>query len=561
MLLYRIAILPSILYKGVRPMEIREHRLSLHLPLAKDYVENYSSVAELFDYDPFSEDSSLLRYRQLQEQSLRCSREQLVEVLRGYNQQIQNHPHAMAQVERLQNPDAVVVIGGQQPGVLTGPLYTIHKVITLLSLAKQEESRLGVPVIPVFWIAGEDHDWDEVNHVFFANTENRIKKHTLNMRVKNKASISHIAYEPDEVKSFVDQFLDQQVRTEHTAELRAMLYREIDASQSYSHFFARLLVTLFGEDGLVLIDAADPSVRAIEGEMFRQLLKENRHISKRLLEASERVTQMGYTPQVESKLESAQLFVYQNGERLALEFDGDAYRLKGYAQSMDIEDLIDLTYTDPSKFSCNVVTRPLMQEYLFPVLAFIGGPGEISYWALYREIFHHLGLRLPIIIPRITMSLVERQVQRLEESYQLSFDDLIHHLDERKEAWLNSQDELNTTSRFEHLVEELRQLYQPLQQELASFDSQLLEISEKNLARMVDQVGYLERKTRNALEKRHQTVLLQFERAKQSLVPNGKPQERLLNPYSFINKYGFEWWATFKKLPYVVNGLHKEVRL
>ncbi len=541
-------------------MEIREHRLSFHLPLARDYVEKFSSVAELYDYDPHREESTFERYQQLQEQSLRCDRMQLLEVLRLYNNQINNHPNAMAQIERLGNLDSVVVIGGQQPGILTGPLYTIYKVITLLSLAKREEARLGVPVVPVFWIAGEDHDWDEVNHVFLITSEDRIQKERLTTRVNNKASISHIPFDREVVKQHIDQFLDQQLRTEHTALLREQLYHEIEASSSYGHFFARLIVTLFGEDGIVLIDSVDPNLRSIEGEMFRKLLKENRVISQLLLEASEEVTRRGYTPQVESKHEHANLFVYQNGERNALDLQGEHYQLRSTNEFLDIEQLIRLAESDPARYSCNVVTRPLMQEYLFPVLAFVGGPGEISYWGLYRRIFHHMGMRLPIIYPRITMSLVERHVQKLQESFDLSFDDL-QTLDKYKEGWLASQDDSNRAELFSQVIEGIQQVYEPLQKDLAAFDSSLEAISKQNLVRILDQVAFLERKTRDALEKRHQAVLFQFDRAQRSLMPNGGPQERTLNLYSYINKYGFEWWNRFKKQSFTVNGLHKEVRI
>lgn len=546
--------------RGYR-MEIREHRLSFHLPLARDYVENYPSVAELFDYDPLNELSTHLRYKQLKEQNLRCNRSRLVDVLHAYNGQIGNHAKAMAQVERLRNPDSVVIIGGQQPGVLTGPLYTIYKVITILSLAKREELRLGVPVIPVFWIAGEDHDWDEVNHVFLITSDDRIQKERLTTRVHNKASISHVPFDRDTVKQYIDQFLDLQPRTEHTASLRAHLYHEIEGSNSYSQFFAQLLVSLFGNDGLVLIDSADPSLRAIEGEMFHRIVQSNRVISELLAEASNEVTRRGYVPQVESKLEHANLFLVHQGERVALDLEGDLYRLRNTNERLSHNQLLQLAESEPERLSCNVVTRPLMQEYLFPVLGFVAGPGEISYWALYRHIFHHLGMRLPIIYPRITMSLMERHVQRLAENYHLSFDDLNHHLDQCKEDWLTSQDQEGRKQQFDQVRAQIQQLYQPLKGKLAAFETSLGGLSEQNLARILDQVAYLERKTKEALEKRHQAVLSQFDRAKRSLMPNGGPQERTLNLYSFINKYGFEWWNSFKNLSFSVNHLHKEVRL
>lgn len=541
-------------------MEIREHSVSFHLPLARDYVENFASVAELFDYNPYNDTSTEGRYQQLQAQHLRCNREQLIDVLRQYNERIGNTPQAFSQLERLADPRSVVVVGGQQPGIMTGPLYTVHKVITILTLAKQEEARLGVPVIPVFWIAGEDHDWDEVNHVYVA-TDSRIKKHTIGTRLTKKASISHIPFDSAEVRNYIDKFMDAGLRTEYTNSLRERLHHELQASSSYSDFFARLIVLLFGEEGIVLVDSADASLRSLEGEMFRAILQHNVSISDLLQEASNEVIRKGYTPQVESKHNHANLFIYKDGERVALDRAEDHYVIRNSNDQLTQQELIDLTYTSPSSFSCNVVTRPLMQEYLFPVLAFVGGPGEISYWALYRRIFEIFGMRMPLLVPRITMSLVERHVQRLAEEHQLSFADLNDNIDARREQWLSEQEHSNNEHLFVHVKQEIRSLYASLRQELQAIDAQLPALSDSNLSRILDEVAYLERKTRESVERKHEAVLSQYERAKQALTPTGKPQERIYNIFSYINLYGFSWWQSFKKLPFVVNGQHKEIQL
>lgn len=247
--------------------------------------------------------------------------------------------------------------------------------------------------------------------------------------------------------------------------------------------------------------------------------------------------------------------------REALIREENGFRLRNQGTLYTKEEMIQLTYSAPERFSCNVVTRPLMQEYLFPVLAFVGGPGEISYWALYRDIFHQLGMNMPILIPRITMTIVDRAIQRFADQFDLSFDDLIHHLDERKETWLQSQDMSDSEQVIMETKERIRELYQPLREELVTVDPTFAAITEKNLAKVLDQVRYLERKLRETLERRHAATLAQFTHAKQSLMPNGSFQERTLNIFMYINLYGMDWWNSFKSRSFVLNGLHKEVRL
>lgn len=544
-------------------MEIREHHVPFHLPLAKAYVEDYRSVAGLYEYNPFHPESYHQRKSTLLEKKspLRCSREALVEALRAYNIRIMNHANSLNNIERLLDPHAVVVIGGQQPGILTGPLYTIYKIITILQLAKREEARLGLPVIPVFWIAGEDHDWDEVNHVYAWKSDRTLHKKVLPTRVKGKRSLSHLPLHKEEIVQFIQELFEAEQLTEHSDGVRERIIALLDGCKNYSDFFARLLIALFGDEGLVLIDSADPIVRQLEGEMFAELIKENEAISRYFQEGCDAVVKLGYTPQVENNPISSFLFIYENGERLLLERADEQFRIRNGNKIWRREELIDLAMNNPELFSCNVVTRPLMQEFLFPVLAFVGGPGEISYWGLYRRIFRHFGMEMPIIVPRMTFTLVERHVQKLQEDYQLSFSDLIFHLEERKREWLDSQDNQNIKAGFDQVREEIAHLYRPLQAKLAEMNQGLARLSEQNLKRILDQVGYLETKANQAFAEKHQAVLKQFERAKQSLIPNEKPQERIYNLFTFINKYGWSWWEHFKRLTFDINHLHKEIRL
>jgi bacillithiol biosynthesis cysteine-adding enzyme BshC len=542
-------------------MEIREHRISFHLPLARAYVEDFPSVSNLYDYDPNHPDSYIERLHHLRNTSGRCNRDRLVNALMQYNKRIGNHLNSIKLIEKLNYHDAVVVVGGQQPGILTGPLYSVYKVMTLLQLAKREEQRLGVPVIPVFWIAGEDHDWDEVNHIHVPDGEWSIRKQRITNLVTGKRSISHIEIRREEWTDFVSRFMASHPSSEYAETIERELMELLEEGSSLSELFARTFVSWFGEHGLVLVDSAAPELRSLEGELFAQIIERNDQITRLLVSAMEQVQQMGYPPQVDANKEHANLFFYFDGERLPIDKQEHRFYLRNGMLSWSREDLLELASTHPHLFSCNVVTRPLMQEFLFPVLAFVGGPGEISYWGLYREIFHLFGYKMPIIIPRLSITLIERHVQKLTDRYGLTFLELINKLDEKKNEWLKSQEDYDYSEKFQLIRAEITKLYRPVMEILPKIEKGLLHLSEQNLKRILDQVTYLEKKTSRSLENRYRATLSRFERAKASVIPDGKPQERIYTPYTFIIRYGMDWWKSFISLPLEVNNTHKEIIL
>src|SRR5690625_1562886 len=152
--------------------------------LINDYRNNNNNIMQYFDYSPFHDYEK--RVNDLQNRLFK--REQLTDVLFTMNKSWDAPQTTFDNIEKLKNNNSVVVIGGQQAGLLTGPLYTINKIISIIQFAKQKEKELGIPVIPVFWIAGEDHDFDEINHVFLPN-HGEMEKYKHPQNILKKQSI------------------------------------------------------------------------------------------------------------------------------------------------------------------------------------------------------------------------------------------------------------------------------------------------------------------------------------------------------------------------------------
>ncbi|WP_027414484.1 bacillithiol biosynthesis cysteine-adding enzyme BshC [Aneurinibacillus terranovensis] len=537
-------------------MRVEQLQLPLAQKLSHDYVHDFSKVKSFYTYSPYEEASFKKRLDWLAGHPV-AHRTQLVEGLRGYNFEIGNdHPRVMENIERLYGNDTYVVIAGQQAGILTGPLYTIYKAMTILQTAKEQEKNLGIPVVPVFWIAGEDHDFDEVNHVY-TQIGGEAEKIKLNMEPVDRKSVSHLDVPPETLRNFIETFFNGQIQTEHTAELKRQLFGLAETSPTLTDFFARIMAWFFGNQGLILVDSASGFMRELEKKGFSRVIRYNEEINTCIFQQSERLIGEGYHKQVETTTDNAQFFLYREGKRMGVERLPDGtFQTRDGKERYSPKQLLALLKENPQQFSANVVTRPLMQELIFPTLAFVGGPGEIGYWGMYRNYFELLELELPVILPRATFSLIDRTVQKYMDKYKLTVEDVFFSLAEKKADALKARDTLGIDERFEQVKSEIEHLYKPLMGELTQIEKGLSHLGEKNLKRILDQVSYYERKARESFANRHDVLLRQFGLIENSLFPMDKPQERVYNIFCYLNKYGMDWFTELIGHSYRVNGYH-----
>lgn len=537
-------------------MHIEELQIPAPHSLMEDYLFQFEKVSSFYTYSPYRKESWIERIEWLESHPLH-HREELVQGLMEYNQQMDNHQVALANITRLLDPKSCVIIGGQQSGILTGPLYSIHKAITIIQLAQQKEKQLGIPVIPVYWIAGEDHDYDEVNHVYIQSKDGKVKKIKLEEQPAGRMSISHFPLAENTLDDFIEEFFAEQIETEYTQDLKKELHRLAAQSKTLTDFFARTMVWLFGEKGLVLVDATLPFVRELEKEHFREVIMRNDELNEAFIKQSKEIVEAGYHRQVVTEEQHAQFFLYVDGKRVGVLRKGEGiFSLHGGEEIFTREDLLALLEKDPQRFSANVVTRPFMQERLFPTLAFVGGPGEIAYWGLYRQYFSLFGMELPILMPRMTFSIVEGTVQKYMEKYQITLTDLFGRLAEKRDEILRSLQTFHFEKAFDQFRDRLRQEYQEIIGQAGQMETGLIKIGEKNLNKIMEQVNYYEKKTGEAFLKKNEVLLRQFERIQVSLFPMDKPQERVYNIFGYINKYGLHWFAEFTEGSYPIDSQH-----
>lgn len=509
-------------------------------PLVDDYLHSFSRVAQFFTYNPKEEESFRKRIHYLDHRKNSASRSQLVHVLKAYHKPELMHPAVERNLERLHDPRSVVVIGGQQAGILTGPLYTIYKAITLIQLARREEARLGRPVIPVFWIAGEDHDLDEVDHIFLPHPSGRLVKHRLSLPVDGRISVGMITPPPDILQAWLDELALLLPDSEYKLKMLTE-FRELAEGASLSRFFARLMNRLFGEYGLVQIDSSFSPLRQLETPFFQQLIDENESIHQAVSQQMEEGIRQGYPPQVMLTPDDALLFFYLGDERLALIRDGTQFVTRDGAHRWSKEELYHLAGEHPERFSNNVLTRPLMQEYLFPTLAFVGGPGEIAYWALLGQAFSQTGLQMPPIVPRMRFTLVDRSSEKAMGHLGLTFDDVVNRLEEKRTEWIAKLFPFEVEALFDNFRTQLKELYDPMIKQVSEAVPEVSNLGKSHEQKVLGQVDYFERQVTKALTKRYSAELNRFRQLELLLFPQGKPQERVYNVSSFYNLYGEAW--------------------
>lgn len=503
--------------------------------LMKDYREQNERIMGFFDYPldyTYEQRVSDLKEREF-------NREELADVLYTINQQWGAPEATMQNIERFRSEESVVVIGGQQAGIMTGPMYTINKVISIIQLAREQESALKIPVIPVFWIAGEDHDYEEINHLYLIEDE-QIKKQKLHQHVAGKYSISDIDINRDETSKWIDQLFKKLTETEHTKDLYQSVKGHFEKSTTYVDFFARLIFDLFSSEGVVLIDSAHQKVRQLESGYFLQMIEQQPHISSGVYATYQQLIQAGYSVSLEVEETDAHLFIVDEGERILLTRTEEGDWLgKQNEMKLTNEEMIHIAKATPERLSNNVVTRPLMQELMFPSLAFIGGDGEISYWAALKPAFQALHMKMPPIIPRLSFTYMDQRVKKIMEKYAIDPTHVINHgIEELKGNWLAAQNNPPIQLMFNQLRSTIDDAHRPLRKVAQEIRSDLGEVATKNLALLQRDISYLENKMNQVLKEAFVAEIADFDYIKHSLNPKSGLQERVWNILPLVNNHG-----------------------
>ena len=538
--------------------------LNLELPSTNQFATGYLAgapeIQRFFHYQYQSVSDYKERIIELEKRTF--MREELASCIEKYMEGFPTSNKVFESLKKLTQPNSVVVIGGQQAGILTGPLYSIHKIISIIVLARQKEEELGIPVVPIFWIAGEDHDYQEVNHIYVEN-EGKVQKIVYPEKILERKMVSDISINQDVCLEWVEQIIEILGETDHTNELLAFLREAVTQSATFVDFFAHMVMELFKDYGLLVIDSGYIGLRCLEKEILISQIKQAASITNHVKEMQAELEKEGFSQSIDISRHAGNIFYYDEKykERILLEYNPEEKEFigKNGAVTFTIEELLQIASEFPWKLSNNVVTRPITQELLFPTLAFIAGPGEIAYWAELKKAFESYSIKMPPIVPRLNITLVDRSVETDLNELGLSLETvLITGTEKQKEEYLSSVKDKELDSLFHDTKEQLLGSYRLIRERI---DSGLYPLLEKNQDLLLKQIEFMQVKVDFSLQEKHQVILNKFSRVNNKLRPLNSPQERILNAVSYMNQYGIPFLADLASLSYSFDGKHKVIKI
>lgn len=504
--------------------------------LIVDYKTEKATIMDFFEYHPFKKSSYTQRLKDLNERTFK--RKELSELLVEKNKEWHCSSQTLEKISHLEDEESVVVVGGQQAGLLTGPLYTMNKVISIIKFAQEQEEELGIPVIPLFWIAGEDHDYAEVNHTYILE-ENKPVKHTLKHHLHDQPSLTNIEKDDAALEEFIDELFGTFQETEFTKNLHEEITFAREAAKNYVDFFAILIHQLFADYGVVLIDSHDADVRKLESEYFNTFIKHQEGVNQATINAKQSLAQKGYSVALDVDEAGTNLFYELQNNRILLQRDGDFWTDKQEVVQLSMDDMINLAEDEPERLSNNVITRPMMQEFLFPTLAFIGGNGEIAYWSVLKNAFAELGLKMPPVLPRLSFTYIDNKMVSVSKALQVSIEDCLKNvLVTYKLNWLKNQTSPAVPELFASFSEILKMAHEPIQEQAEKIRSDLGSLTKKNLEKIENEMSYLEERFTKVIKEKNASELAKYDFLNSMVNPNGGLQERIWSPYLILNEFG-----------------------
>jgi bacillithiol synthase len=505
------------------PISILPHASRIFL----DYVERREPLAPFYANSPYSND--WIKRPPVLEAAKRAA---IADLLESQNRSFGAGDAVLANIARLR-AGAAAVVTGQQVALFGGPLFTLLKAATAIRKA-QDASAAGHPHVPIFWLATEDHDLAEANHVALPS---RHELHTL------KLDAPHHAGEPVggvRLGANVSAMLEQAANLLGPGPLLDDLERFYTSEATFGESFARLLSSVFSAHGLIIIDASSRAFHALGADVLRRAITQGRELNDALLERDRELAAAGYHSQVLVSPQSSLLFLLdaESGTRQSLKRTAEGEWQAGKKHFTESE-LLSILDTAPERLSPNALLRPVYQDAILPTCAYIGGPAEIAYFAQTQVLYAELLGRTTPILPRLSATLIEPAIAEVMASHEISLADILSLSPEELAQRLGARSmpaegKRSLAAAGNALETEL----ETLTGWMRSLDESLGRSADVAASKMRYQMNRLRRLSANFQLQRDDSLQRHVDALYLSLFPNRHPQERLLGAAWFLSRYG-----------------------
>ena len=518
----------------VLPLRQLPHQPKLFL----EYLDHFEKVKSFYAHPPAM--ASVTRMAPKLEYP-EDRRAEVTSILRRQNIALGAGAEALSNLDRLEK-GAVAVVSGQQVGLFSGPAYSIYKALTAVQIA-EELTRGGVPAVPVFWMATEDHDLDEVRHTTWFD-QGKLVRFELPAAAEMGRPVGRIPFGA-QIEPLVQKAAEM-LANQGSDLLAQYLLESYRPEETYGSSFGKLFARLFAQQGLILMDPLDNGLHKIAAPLYQHALAERDGLNEKLLERGKELEHAGFETTVKVTSKSTLLFSLKDGSRQAITASSQEFQAGD--KSWPREELVHLTHTEPQNFSPNALLRPVVQDYLLPTVASIAGPTEIAYLAQAEVVYQQLLGRMPVVLPRAGFTLIDAKASKLLRKYEL----------EVEEVWAGSQDLRHKMEKqsltgslakdFERDQKQIAEMLTKLGEKIEALDPTLKNTIEKTREGIEFHLDKLRRKAGMALDQKAGLVAAHEQHLESLLNPHKVLQERELCLLPFLARMGAGGLGELQKL-------------
>ncbi len=505
-----------------------------------DYVNDFPRVQSYFNGNFRDDDDWRAVLKQVSGRGL--DRSNLVQILSTQNRSFHCGVKTLANIDLFLNDNTVAVVTGQQVGLFTGPLYTIYKTLTALKLSEQLAKRFPeYNVVPVFWLEGEDHDYDEVSSINLINASNDLVKLEYliggDPEKKNIGAVGKIEFN-DSIDAFFTLAEQTLVQTEFKPKVLELVKNAYQKGMTFNKAFVHMMTVLLEDSGLVFFDPNDADAKKLAAPVFEKELNDSSKTCQLVVDQSAAL-EKNYHAQVKPR--PINLFLFHGGGRYPIEPHPDGFALKGTRAHFTKEQIQELLKTSPELFSPNVVLRPLCQDTILPTAAYVAGPSEVAYFAQFKPLYKEFNIPEPIIYPRASATVVEERVEKVLTRFALQPTQFFQDVEFIKQKIAVQVSDFKAEELFANTYGSVEESLNSLRSGMQTIDPTLGGALDGALGRIKSTLDVLKDKTIAAQKRQHEVYLRQIDKVALNLFPNSNFQERELNILYFLNKYGLEF--------------------
>ena len=497
-----------------------------------DYLSYTPSIQAFYPRSPVFSDWLKDETRRVQYDDTR--RRRVSEVLERQNREWGASAKTLANIERLRR-GAMAAVTGQQVGLFGGPLFSIFKALTAVKLA-EEASNAGVDCVPIFWLATEDHDLAEVDHVSLLSADGAPEPVSVGTRGVDDAPVGTIKFGAE-----IDAVVEQAASLLGDSEVATWLRESYRQGETLGSGFARLFARLFADCGVILMDPSAKEFHDLVKPLFRAAIERASEVDEALLARGKALESAGYHQQVKVTSATTLLFEVKNGARTVVRQKANGARETGFIvgqERISQRQLLDRIEEAPEDFNPNVLFRPVVQDYLLPTLAYTGGSAEVAYFAQVAVVYEKLLGRITPVLPRFSGTLLEPKAERLLTRYHLTLPDVLEGPEKLRETIAARSLPADLQARFSEAYAGVERTMSVLRDSIGKLDPTLIRAADRTRTSMWYRINRLHRQAARAELFRNEVIARHADALSTALFPHKMLQEREVAGLSFVARYG-----------------------